>query len=148
MIPCSIPSIFSISLSSLNTNTNRYYITINTHAANTVPIIMFILKSFEPSLIGAVVVSFMIACCTVVEVVVGSELKVMISMFNIAKSIYKDHFIISCSKILSIVVILQYPKMNTNGMIVLFRMRVIILSNVNLPLCLKGIYQIQKILPL
>ena len=71
-----------------------------------------------------------------------------ISMFNMEKSIYKDHFRISCSKILSIVVILQCPKMNSNGIIVLFRMRIIILSNVTLPLCLKGIYQIQKILPL
>jgi hypothetical protein len=35
-------------------------------------------------------------------VVDGSELKVMISMFNMEKSIYKDHFRISCSKILSI----------------------------------------------
>ena len=121
---------------------------INTHAANTVPIVMFISISFEPSLVGVMVGSFMIAYCTVVEVVVGSELKVMISMFNMAKSIYKDHFRISCSKILNIVVILQCSKMNTNGIIVLFRMRVIILSNVNLPLCSRGIYQMQKILPL
>jgi hypothetical protein len=74
-------------------------------------------------------------------------LKVMISMFNMEKSIYKDHFRISCSKILSIV-ILQCPQMNTNGIIVLFRMRIIILSKVNLPMCLKGIYPIQKIVPL
>jgi hypothetical protein len=37
-----------------------------------------------------------VVCCTVVAVVVESELKVMISMFNMAKSIYKDHFRISC----------------------------------------------------
>jgi hypothetical protein len=43
-------------------------------------------------------------------VVGGSDLNVMISMFNMAKSIYKDHFRISCSKILSNVVILQCPK--------------------------------------
>ena len=109
---------------------------------------MFISISFEPSLAGVVVGSFMIACCTVVEVVVGSELKVMIYMFNMATSIYKDHFRVSCSKILKIVVILQCPKINTNGIIVLFRMRVIILSHVNLPLCSRGIYQMQKILPL
>jgi hypothetical protein len=38
--------------------------------------------SFEPSLVFIVVVSSVVVCCS--AVVVGPELKVMISMFNMA----------------------------------------------------------------
>ena len=69
-------------------------IIINAAVPAPIPIFLYI-----TSVLGAVVVD-------------RSELKVMISMFNMEKSIYKDHFRISCSKILSIVVILQCPKMN------------------------------------
>jgi hypothetical protein len=79
-------------------------------------------KPWEPRVNNIVVIAPVVGAV----VVDRSELKVMISMFNMEKSIYKDHFRISCSKILSIVVILQCPKMNRNGIIVLFRMRFMI----------------------
>ena len=53
---------------------------INTHIPDTIPMLITITLSFESSL-----VFFVVVCCSVA--VVGSELKVMISMFNMAKSI-------------------------------------------------------------
>ena len=79
---------------------------INPNVPNTAPIIIAITLSFEPSLVFSGVVASVLDAV----VVGGSDLNVMISMFNMAKSIYKDHFRISCSKILSNVVILQCPK--------------------------------------
>ena len=68
--------------------TTQTIIVINALAPNNAPMIINITITVEPSLVSFVAVVFVIVCCSVVAVVCESELKVMISMFNMAIYIY------------------------------------------------------------